>query len=208
MPAAPIRLLRRLRGAGAARGRYPAFMEQVEPRLAARPRVHRFAAPPVIGDADLAPRPLALLIDTTAGGDAAVTRSSIEAGGVLGVDPSDPLTAAAVVEGDPRDLLGEVRAPWAAVIAAGDRLGRGALRRLGQAAALAGDAALLTCDDDVLDRSERRTSPRCFPGPSPDLMRECDLTGSLIAFATRRLPARIADSPAWRYEVALRLADA
>jgi GT2 family glycosyltransferase len=206
MPAVRTRLLRRLRGSAAERERYAAFVEHVEPGLAARPRVHRFAVPPVLGDPGLQPQPVALIIDTTAGGDAAATRASIEAGGVLGVDPADPHTAAAVVEGDPRRLLGEVRAPWAAVIAAGDRLGRGALRGLGQAAALAGDAAVLTCDDDVLDRSERRKYPRCFPGPSPDLMRERDLTGSLIAFATRRLPARVADSPAWRYEVALRLA--
>ncbi len=198
-------LWRRLRGGAAERGRYAAFVERVEPGLAERPRVHRFAVAPVVGDPDLAPQPVALIIDTTGGGDAAATRASIEAGGVLGVDPANPLAAAAVVEGDPRRELGEVRAPWAAVIAAGDRLGRGALRRLGQAGALAADAAVLTCDDDVLDRSERRTSPRCFPGPSPDLMRERDLTGSLIAFATRALPARVADSPAWRYELALRL---
>src|SRR5436190_19003437 len=145
MPTARIRLLRRLRGSAAERDRYAAFVEHVEPGLAARPRVHRFAALPVLGDPDLQPQPVALIIDTPGGGDTAATRASIEAGGVLGVDPSNPLAAAAVVEGDPRRLLGEVRTPWAAVIAAGDRLGRGALRHLGQAAALARDAALLTC---------------------------------------------------------------
>ena len=170
MPALLARVTRRLRGAAAGASATRRSWSTWSPALAARPRVHRFAAPPVLGDPGLQPQPIALIIDTTAGGDAAATRASIEAGGVLGVDPANPLTAAAVVEGDPRRLLGEVRAPWAAVIAAGDRLGRGALRRLGQAAALAGDAALLTCDDDVLDRSERRTQPRCFPGPSPDLM--------------------------------------
>ncbi len=198
--------LRRLRGGAAQRDRYATFVERVEPGLAAAPRVHRFAQVPVIGDPDLTPRPVALIIDTTGDGDADVTRASIEAGGVLGVDPSDPSVVANVVEGDPRMAIGEVRAPWVAVIAAGDRLGHNALRRLGQAAALAPDAALLTCDDDVLDRAGERRVPRCFPGPSPDHMRERDLTGSLIAFATEHLPARLGHQAAWRYELALRLA--
>jgi GT2 family glycosyltransferase len=200
------RLKRRGHGRRAAAERYAAFVAQVEPGLRARPRVLRFARPTVLGDPDLPPQPVAVLIDTTRGGDAAATRASIEAGGVLGVDPANPLAAASVLEGDPRRLLGEVRAPWAAIIAAGDRLGAGALRRLGQAATLAPDAALLTCDDDVLDGDGGRRSPRCFPGPSPDLMRERDVTGSLLAVATQRLPAMLPGGTAWRHLLAMRLA--
>ena len=87
--------------------------------------------------------------------------------------------AVPAVDGDARSLVGDVRTPYAAVI---------------------------TGDDDVLDRAGRRVSPRCFPGPSPDLLRERDLTGSVQLVRTSRLPAHVPEGPRWRYELARQLA--
>ncbi|MDX6696696.1 MAG: O-antigen biosynthesis protein [Solirubrobacteraceae bacterium] len=183
----------RLRRRSAARDAYAAWTERVEPATAIRPHLRRFAAPPVLVEPRTEPQPISVVIDTSGGGDPAVTRASLPG-------------AVPAVEGDGRARLGDVRTPWAAVLDAGDRLADGALRRLGQAAALAPDVALITGDDDVLDRSERRVEPRFFPGPSPDLLRERDLTGSVALLRTSRLPAHLPEGPRWRYELARHLA--
>jgi hypothetical protein len=75
VPALLDRLAARRRAARA-RDRYAAFVEGVEPDLAGRPRVHRFAAPPVIGDADARGEPIAVCIEPD--GDAAATRISLK----------------------------------------------------------------------------------------------------------------------------------
>jgi GT2 family glycosyltransferase len=183
---------RRLR-ANARRERYAEFVDRVEPVLAVRPHLRRFAVPPVAVEPHGEAQPLVVVIDTTGGGDASVTRASLDG----------PVPA---IEGDPRETLGEVRTPWAALVAAGDRLAPGALGRLGRAAALAPDVAVITGDDDVLDRSGRRTAPRFFPGPSPDLLRERDVTGSVHFVATGRLPSSMPSGPSWRYDLVRHLA--
>lgn len=192
----------------AARDAYAAFVERVEPGLSIRPHLRRFAVPPALVEPREDPQPISVLVDTTGGGDAQDTRDSLPG-------------AVPAADGDARRLLGEVRTPWAAVVTAGDRLADGALKRLGQAAALAacapaaggeaaghlaGDVAVITGDDDVLDRAGRRVSPRFFPGPSPDLLRERDVTGSVHLFRTAGLPAHLPEGPRWRYELTRHLA--
>ncbi|HVE68582.1 MAG TPA: hypothetical protein VNB64_08380, partial [Solirubrobacteraceae bacterium] len=125
------------------RARYAQFVARTEPALSIRPHLRRFAAPPALVEPREEPQPISVLIDTSGGGDPQATRASLPG-------------AVPAAEGDARRLLGEVRTPWAAVVSAGDRLADGALKRLGQAAAVAGDAALITGDDDVLDARERR----------------------------------------------------
>ena len=144
--------------------RFARFQADVEPRLAAVPRVHRFAAVPVLGDART---------------------------------PAQPI---AVAE------LTDTRAPWVAL--ADVPLEPAALERLGQAATLAPDAAVITCDEDVRRPDGRRSDPRFHPGPSPDSLLAAD--GPLAVLCVRREPAlaalaEIPDTPAWRQELLLRL---
>lgn len=158
---------------------YAAFMAEVEPALAAAPRVHRFAAPVV-----------------TAGDDA----PAAEVG-----------TAEAGSRDDAIAALEGASAPWVVLTGPGDELAPLAVSRFGQAAKLAPDAALLTCDEDSLTAAGVRTNPRLRPGPSPDLALACDVFGA--AYCVRPEPALAAlhelpDSPAWRYELGLRLAGA
>ena len=174
--------------------RYVAFIKHVEPTLAARPRVHRFAAPPVLGDPEMAAEPVAVCIDTSGGGDRSATRASLEA---------QTARPAEVVEAPLAEALGRSRAPWVLAIEAGDRLAAQALQRLGQAAVLAPGAALLTFDDDRLDRAARRTEPRLRPGPSPDLMATHDVTGGALCVRPDRVAAR---GPGDRHALALTLA--
>lgn len=157
-----------LRSEPDAEERFARFQAAVEPALAAVPRVHRFAAPPVIGD----------------------------------VAPAD----VAVLEGDPRAELAATRAPWVALADAA--LAPLALERLGQAAALVPDAAVITCDEDVVDAWGRRSAPRFFPGPSPD--HELVADGPLSILCVRReaaLPVlgELPDTPVWRAELLGRL---
>jgi GT2 family glycosyltransferase len=157
---------------GLGRPRYQRFVSRVEPELLARPRVHRFAAPPIVGAADSPAEPLAVCIDPGGGGDPAVTRASLEGQAVAGV-----------VEAPLRQALSDGRAEWMAYVRAGDRLAPRALERLGQAVALAPDAAIVTADDD-LRVGGRRRAPRLRPGPSPDLWAAQD--PALALFAVRR----------------------
>jgi GT2 family glycosyltransferase len=151
----------RLRARARQRGAYEDFVAEVEPGLTERLRVHRFAAPPVVGEPSLAPLALAVCVDASGGGDAAATHLS------LGRQSTG---AAQVLECPLRQALTDSRAPWLAVVAAGDRLAPRALERLGQAAALAPDAHVVTCDEDVIGRDGRRREPRCHPGPAPDAL--------------------------------------
>jgi GT2 family glycosyltransferase len=149
----------RLRARARQRSGYEDFVAEVEPGLTERPRVHRFAAPPVVGEPGLAPESLAVCVDPSAGGDVAATHFS------LGRQSAG---AAQVLERPLRQALTDSRARWLAVVAAGDRLAPRALERLGQAAALAPDAQVITCDEDVVRGDGRRREPRLHPGPSPD----------------------------------------
>jgi len=86
------------------------------------------------------------------------------------------------------------------VVAAGDVLAPNALERLGQAAVLAPDAVLITCDEDRLDADGSRCDPLIRPGPSPDALAERDVVGRCV----RRRPgwpvwprASTAIAPRW-----------
>jgi GT2 family glycosyltransferase len=147
--------------------RFAAFQAQIEPVVAAMPRVHRFAAIPVLGDS--------------------------------ATPVQDVVTA-------DRAALGETRAPW--VVLARASLGPAAIERFGQAASLAPDAAVITCDEDVADGDEPRRAPRFFPGPSPDHLLADG--APLAALCVRREAALTAlagipDTPAWPLELLLRL---
>ncbi len=108
----------------------------------ARPRVHRFAQVPQIGKADLPPVPLAVWIaGTEVTDDAARTRDALSAGTV---------PPAAVLDGALSDALAAVRAEHLVLMRAGDIPAPLALERLGQAAAMAPDARVITCDEDQL----------------------------------------------------------
>jgi hypothetical protein len=170
MPAILDRLAERRRAARA-RDRYSAFRAHVEPALAARPRVHRFAAPPLVGEVATAGTALEVCIDPTGGGDPEATRASVQRSTVM---------PAAVVEAPADEALANGRAEWLVIVKAGDRLAPLALERLGQAAALAPDAALVTCDEDHLDAAGERLDPIVRPGPSPDFLLARDLVGALV----------------------------
>jgi GT2 family glycosyltransferase len=190
--------LGRLRRAARDRDGYRAFVEHVEPGLGARPRVHRFAAPPVLADPGVSGEPVAVCIETSLAGDPALTRASLQRQSTA---PAD------VIEAPLADALGRTRAPWLVVLPAGDRLAEHAVERLGQAARLAADARLITFDDDALDRFGRRVAPRLRPGPSPDLLRDCDLTGGALCLRPDRVgPGHDLDPGAGRHALALALA--
>ena len=176
----------RLRARARQRSAYEDFVADVEPALARRPRVHRFAAPPVVGEPSLAAAPLAVCVDPSGGGDSAATRHSLR---------SQTVAASDVLERPLRQALAESRAPWMAVVAAGDRLAPVALERLGQAAALAPDARVVTCDEDVAGGDGRRREPRCHPGPAPDAVAAGTVAPPPVLVAREAAAAAIAQSP-------------
>jgi GT2 family glycosyltransferase len=192
--------LRRVRSTSVA-DPWSEYLAVVEPVLGARPRVHRFARPPVFGDGDMPPLPLAVWIDSHADGDAATrTRAALERGTVA---PS------VLLDGPLQQALAGTRSERVMLVRAGDEPATLALERLGQAAALAPDAAIITCDDDELSAAGLRHSPHFRPGPSPDRWLACDDCGPLLV--VQRQPAAaamgdLADGDAWRHELALLLA--
>jgi GT2 family glycosyltransferase len=186
----------RLRSRAARRSRYDEFRARVEPGL--RPRVHRFAAVPEPLEGH-APLELAVCIDVEGGGDARATRASLDL---------QTVRPAAVAEARGVRALEQARSGWVVVVRAGDRLAGPALEALGRAVSAAPGAALITCDEDLLDRSGHRRDPRCRPGPSPDFLFEHDVSGSLVAVArgpATALAGSLDAGSAWRYELALRL---
>jgi GT2 family glycosyltransferase len=192
--------LRSRRRAGRARDRYAAFVSAVEPAVQAQPRVHRFAAPPMVRDAPSRGAPVAVCIVPAGGGDAGATRASLE---------DQTVAPAAVVDGPAAEALGGTRAEWLLVVGAGDRLAPPAVERFGQAAALAPDAALLTCDEDRLDRAGARRDPTLRPGPSPDLMLATEMVGAGVCLRRERALAAgglTGEGALARYRLALALA--
>ena len=170
---------------------YARFQAEVEPVLTSRPRVHRFAEPPLVGDERSPAEPIAVCIDPAGGGDAAATRASLE---------RQTVRPAEVVEGPPGQARRATRARLIALVDAGDRLAPLALERLGQAMSLAPDARAVTCDEDLLEpRTGARVRPSVRPGPSPDLLLATDLVGGLLC--VRPEEAEVGS----RYEAALRL---
>ncbi|MBV9311877.1 MAG: glycosyltransferase family 2 protein [Solirubrobacterales bacterium] len=174
-------------------------MKTLEPELLARPRVHRFATVPLLGEALMPPRDVAIWIEGE-GETPSVARAALAA------QTAQP---AAVHTGSLRDALANTRADYMALIQAEDTPAELALERLGQAAALAPDAALITCDDDQLERSGRRRRPRLRPGPSPERWLSLDDSGPLLVVkrdaAAKAIP-ELSSRGGWRHELALRLA--
>jgi GT2 family glycosyltransferase len=153
----------------------------------------------VLGDAGARPLPLAVWIDGE--GDAATrTRAALERATVA---------PAVLLNGPLEAALAGTRCERVMLVRAGDEPAPLALERLGQAAALAPDAAVITCDDDELSPAGVRHSPRFRPGPSPDRWLACDDSGPLLV--VQRQPAAVlvgelAGGDAWRHELALILA--
>lgn len=199
---------RRASAPPSAEDRWREFQLQVEPALAASPRVHRFAVPPVTGEAGLESAPLAVWVEDP---------EPLQA-----VDPQarsrtlDSLArgsrqAVAILDGDLRAALAGSRAERIVLLRAGDEVAPLALERLGQAAVLAGDAKLLTCDDDRLAADGGRVDPRVRPGPSPEHWLSSDDSGPLLAVRREAALAAVAElsgGAGWRHELALRLAGA
>ena len=110
--------------------RWRMFQTEVEPRLSAVPRVHRFAQPPLVGDTTLEAQPVAVCIEP-ADGDVERTRTSLE---------RQTRAPATVLECSAADAAAACRAPYVAFVPAGVELAPVALERLGQAVRLAPDA--------------------------------------------------------------------
>jgi GT2 family glycosyltransferase len=193
-----LQRLRSALSAVAAPGRmgYRAFCSQVEPFLSGVPRVHRFAQLPLVGAEDSPAEPVAVCVFPSGNGTTELALDSLAA---QSVGPVDVVVASPGV--DPRT---ETRAPWLLVADGDDRLAPLAVERFGQAAALASDVTLLTCDEDDQGRLGR-VNPRVRPGPSPDLLVESNIAGGMLGVrrdSVGHLPA----GPAWRYALALTLA--
>jgi GT2 family glycosyltransferase len=179
---------------------WAAYQAAVEPALASRPRVHRFAKVPQLGEPSTTPRPLAVWIED---GDREAMRRTR--------DSLTDSTAAPslILDGELVDALANSRVERVALVRAGDVLAPLALERLGQAAAMAADAAVITCDDDRLDAAGRRRDPHFRPGPSPDHWLACDDSGPLLVVSRERAAALargLAGGLSWRHELALLLA--
>jgi GT2 family glycosyltransferase len=182
--------------------RWEAYLDGVEPALSAATRVHLFARVPVLGDAGTAAAPLAVWVEPGPPERVSLTRASLQAGTVQPVR---------IVEGELSRALADSRAPRVVLLRAGDVLAPSALERLGQAATLAPDALLITCDDDELTADGVRLAPRFRPGPSPDRWLACDDSGPLLVVARDDAENALRDiDPAagWRHQLALTLAGA
>jgi GT2 family glycosyltransferase len=181
------------------RDRWGAYLREVEPPLAAVPRVHRFAAVPVLGEPTTAAEPVAVWIEGR-GERAEASRRALEAG---------TRPAAVILDGPLDRALAQTRAERVLLVRGGDELAPLAIERFGQAATLAADADVITCDEDQLDGAGRRHGPRFRPGPSPDRWLACDDSGSTMLVARRgaaEILGQLSPDPAWRHELALRLA--
>jgi GT2 family glycosyltransferase len=178
---------------GLSRPRYPLFVAKVEPDLCARPRAHRFAAAPIEGPGDTPAEPLAVCLDPEGGGDAAVTRASLE---------RQTVGPAATVEAPLKHAADRHRADWTLRVRAGDRLAANAVERLGQAITLAPDAVIVTVDDDLAVGGRRR-SPRLRPGPSPDLWVGHDPALAMYAVNRAAISEATGDISSYRLLLAL-----
>jgi O-antigen biosynthesis protein len=179
--------------------RWHRYLEGVEPAVAAQPRVHRFAAPPLIGAPELESTPLAVWVE---GDGERAQRSKV----ALQSSTQRPVT---VLGGPLAQALQSTRSTHIALVRAGDVLAPLALERMGQAISLAPDASVLTSDDDALDLLGRRHSPRFRPGPSPDHWLAADDSGALLVVAREAALSTLSQltgPQGWRHELALRLA--
>jgi GT2 family glycosyltransferase len=147
----------------------------------------------------MAAEPVAVWIEGE-GERAEATRRALE---------SSTVRPAAILDGPLEQALARTRAEHVLLLRAGDAVAPLGLERFGQAAALAGDADVITCDEDEVDAAGRRHRPRFRPAPSPDWWLACDASGSSLLVARDAAAATLAQlsgDPAWRHELALRLA--
>lgn len=202
--------------------RWQGYLRDVEPVLAAVPRVHRFAEVPRVGTPATLAVPLAAWIDGATGG-LEITRTALRAQTVSPVEVCCGTFAEALgrvltegagelgrVSAERPGELGRVSARWIALLHAGDVPAPLALERLGQAAELAPEAIVLTADEDVLAPDGARREPRFAPGPSPDHVLAVAPPLGLLAVRADAVaalpPGRPEADPGWRYELLLRLA--
>jgi O-antigen biosynthesis protein len=186
-------------GETTSRRRWQMYLAEVEPAAAAEVRIHRFAAAPVTAPASAVAEPVLVWVD----GDGPAASRTVDSIARSTVAP------AAVVSGSLNTALSESRVDKVMLLRAGDTLAPLALERLGQAAALAPDAALLTTDEDQLSVSGERVLPRFRPGPSPDRWLAADDSGGLLVVAREAAAAtvsRIDMRAGWRHQLALELA--
>jgi O-antigen biosynthesis protein len=193
-----LQRIRSALSAAAASGRvgYRAFRSQVEPILSGAPRVHRFAQPPLVGTEGSPAQSVAVCVFPSGSGTTHTALDSLAAQSVAPID--------VVVASPTDDPWTKTRAPWLLVVDGDDRLAPLAVERFGQAAALASDVKLLTCDEDDQGRLGR-VNPRVRPGPSPDLLAESNVAGGMLGVRRDSL-GRLPAGPAWRYALALTLA--
>jgi GT2 family glycosyltransferase len=174
------------------------YLRAVEPALAGVARVHRFARPPVIAHQVRQP-PVSVWIDGT-GERAQRTRALLNVGTTI---------PAEIIDGPLAPALAQIRTEHVILVGAGDEPAPLALERLAQAAVLAPDAHVITCDDDALTPGGRRRAPRFRPGPSPDRWLASDESGPMMLVRTSaaaKAAGGLRGGPAWRHELALQLA--
>jgi O-antigen biosynthesis protein len=200
------RAVRRARAAVRSWQRTPAaadpwtqFLTAVEPTLGAQARVHRFAQAPLFADPRTVPVPVAAWIE----GDGPGRERTADAlrHGTTGPE--------AILGGSLADAVSATRCEHLVLLRAGDIPAALAVERLGQALAVAADAAVVTCDEDVLGPDGERSAPHFRPGPSPDHWLACDDSGSMLVVARRGAAERLGDlhpGGGWRHELALALA--
>jgi GT2 family glycosyltransferase len=166
--------------------------------------VHRFAQVPQIGDPTVPAQPPALWVQSADQATTAATMASLQTSTIAPVE---------VLEGPLSQALADSRSERVLLVRGGDALATLAVERFAQAAALAPDAHVITCDEDALDAGGRRLEPRFRPGPSPDRWLADDAS-SLTLLVSRQAAAAVAGGlaggfsggPAWRHELVLALA--
>ena len=179
--------------------RWQTYLAQVEPAVASEVRLHRFARPPVVAPATAAGERILVWID----GDGPAAERTLDS---IRRSTTAP---AGVVSGALGPALTDSRADRVMLLRAGDTLAPFALERLGQAAVLAPDAALLTADEDHLSFTGERVLPRFRPGPSPDHWLAEDDSGNLLVVSREAAAAslsRVGSDLGWRHQLALELA--
>jgi GT2 family glycosyltransferase len=156
-----------------------------------------------VAPATVAGEPLAVWIDGDDGDAGPLAQRSIAS---LRDSTRAPV---AVLRGPLQRALVESRAERVLLLRAGDTLAPLALERLGQAAALAPSARLLTADEDHINPAGERHAARFHPGPSPDRWLACDDSGSLLVVSREAAATglgRLSGEPGWRHQLALTLA--